>query len=112
MLETYKSDDVNQLLNKDWIEIKAQSLDIHQTQAGDLVKIVTASSNTYVFEITDPAKCMAKVFRCEARENAPTAGYLGERFLPWPVINIGKIFWHGSSNTSPVRSIAFVSPEF
>lgn len=74
-------------------------------EVGALIRVQTASDNTYLFEVTDPAAHRAHVVRCDARFGDPSsAGYRGERFVS-PVFRIGEQIFHGPtinrlSNTS------------
>lgn len=91
---------------------EVESLDIPETRPGTIIRTITGSQNIYLFEVTDPANCLAHVMRCATRSNVPEAGYRGERLVQ-SRFEIGSPIFHlpeggDWSRTSQVFEITIV----
>ena len=105
MLETLPSRDYDHLRK---IEAeKLQKIVLSEQLTGTIIQAHTVSGNCYLFEVTDPARNLAHVVRCDSRPKAKDTGYLGERKIT-PVLEVKEWICHGESNTSLVKSLSIL----
>jgi hypothetical protein len=81
-----------------------QEIDIKKLRAGTVISAKTSSGNNYLFEVTNPEECKAKVTRLEVRPRASRTGDLGERVVT-QVMRVGEPIFHNNSNTSEVTEL-------
>lgn len=87
------------------------SLQINHLLPGCLVVAATSSGNHYLLEVVEPRLNRVRVYRREAREEAP-AGYRGEREVS-PILEVGECitFIGDHPHTTPVVRLTVLTME-
>jgi len=103
VLETAEPEEIQKLMQGDWQD--HDEVFIPYLVRGTIVRVRTVSNNVYFFEITDPEKCQAHVYRMHPRAYVPKNGYRGERKIS-EKIEIDSCVHHDYSRTSSAMKIS------
>lgn len=79
--------------NKSWE--KVDLIDVKKLDAGDIIRIQTASGNIYLLEVAFPATKLAHLYRNDARGYA-MRGYRGARAIVF--LKVGSMMLYGKSD--------------
>lgn len=106
MIELLTQAELEQLYNSEGAP--AHSVEVSTLEPGQVVRVRTKSDNTYLFEVRDPQRCAAEVWRKEPRGPAQS-GKRGYRKIS-QTIRVGHRVRHGQQATTPVVWIDILPP--